>query len=49
MFERFTAPARQVVVQAQHSARRFGHNYIGPEHLFLSSGRHRRPSQRPAA
>jgi ATP-dependent Clp protease ATP-binding subunit ClpA len=36
MFERFTAPARQVVVQAQHSARRFGHNYIGPEHLFLS-------------
>ena len=36
MFERFTAPARQVVVQAQHIARRFGHNYIGPEHLFLS-------------
>jgi hypothetical protein len=36
MFERFTGQARQVVVQAQHSARRFGHNYIGPEHLFLS-------------
>ena len=35
MFERFTRPARQVVVQAQHNARRFGHNYIGPEHLFL--------------
>jgi hypothetical protein len=36
MFERFTGPARQVVVQAQHSARRYHHNYIGPEHLFLS-------------
>jgi hypothetical protein len=36
MFERFTSQGRQVVVQAQHSARRFGHNYIGPEHLFLS-------------
>jgi hypothetical protein len=35
MFERFTKPARMVVVQAQHNARRFGHNYIGPEHLFL--------------
>jgi hypothetical protein len=35
MFERFTGSARQVVVQAQHNARRFGHNYIGPEHLFL--------------
>jgi hypothetical protein len=35
MFERFTGPARQVVVQAQHQARRFGHSYIGPEHLFL--------------
>jgi hypothetical protein len=35
MFERFTGPARQVVVQAQHNARRFGHNFIGPEHLFL--------------
>jgi hypothetical protein len=36
MFERFTRPARQVVVQAQHNARRFGHNYIGPEHLLLA-------------
>ena len=36
MFERFTGTARQLVVQAQHNARRFGHNYIGPEHLFLS-------------
>lgn len=35
MFERFTQPARQVIVQAQHNARRFHHNYIGPEHLFL--------------
>ncbi|HEY2277594.1 MAG TPA: Clp protease N-terminal domain-containing protein [Streptosporangiaceae bacterium] len=36
MFERFTGTARQIVVQAQHHARRFGHNYIGPEHLFLA-------------
>jgi Clp amino terminal domain, pathogenicity island component len=36
MFERFTGQARQVVVQAQHQARRFGHNYIGPEHLLLA-------------
>ena len=35
MFERFTGQARQVVVRAQHQARRFGHSYIGPEHLFL--------------
>jgi ATP-dependent Clp protease ATP-binding subunit ClpA len=35
MFERFTKPARQVVVQAQHNARRFNHNFIGPEHLLL--------------
>jgi hypothetical protein len=35
MFERFTGRARRVVVQAQHNARRYGHNFIGPEHLFL--------------
>jgi hypothetical protein len=35
MFERFTGQARQVVVRAQHQARRFGHSYIGPEHLVL--------------
>ncbi len=35
MFERFSGRARQVVVQAQHNARRYGHNFIGPEHLFL--------------
>lgn len=37
MFERFTGSARQVVVQAQHNARRLGHNYIGPEHLLLAA------------
>jgi ATP-dependent Clp protease ATP-binding subunit ClpA len=36
MFERFTDGARHVVVQAQHNARRFGHNYIGNEHLLLA-------------
>ena len=33
MFERFTPEARHIVVQAQDYARRFGHNYIGCEHL----------------
>jgi ATP-dependent Clp protease ATP-binding subunit ClpA len=36
MFERFTDGARHVVVQAQHAARRLGHNYIGCEHLLLA-------------
>lgn len=36
MFERFTGTARHVVVQAQHDARRLGHNYIGCEHLLLA-------------
>jgi len=36
MFERFSGRARQVVVQAQHHAGRYGHNFIGPEHLFLA-------------
>jgi ATP-dependent Clp protease ATP-binding subunit ClpA len=36
MFERFTDGARHVVVQAQHGARRLGHNYIGCEHLLLA-------------
>ena len=35
MFERFSEPARQVVVQAQEEARRLRHNYIGTEHLLL--------------
>jgi ATP-dependent Clp protease ATP-binding subunit ClpA len=39
MFERFTDGARHVVVQAQHEARRFGHNYIGCEHLLLAATR----------
>jgi hypothetical protein len=37
MFERFTDTARHVVVQAQADARRFGHNYIGCEHLLLAA------------
>ena len=36
MFERFTDGARQIVVQAQHHARRLGHDYIGTEHLLLA-------------
>jgi ATP-dependent Clp protease ATP-binding subunit ClpC len=35
MFERFTDRARRVVVEAQHEARKLGHNYIGTEHLLL--------------
>jgi len=37
MFERFTAGARAVVVQAQEHARRLGHGYIGCEHLLLAA------------
>ena len=37
MFERFTADARAVVVQAQEHARRLGHGYIGCEHLLLAA------------
>ncbi len=35
MFERFTHPARRVVVLAQVEARSLRHNYIGTEHLLL--------------
>jgi ATP-dependent Clp protease ATP-binding subunit ClpA len=35
MFERFTGRARQVVVDAQVSARRLGHGYVGTEHILL--------------
>nr|BFE56683.1 hypothetical protein GCM10020063_012090 [Dactylosporangium thailandense] len=35
MFERFTDPARRVVVLAQESARTLNHNYLGSEHLLL--------------
>jgi ATP-dependent Clp protease ATP-binding subunit ClpA len=37
MFERFTAGARAIVVQAQEHARRMGHGYIGCEHLLLAA------------
>jgi ATP-dependent Clp protease ATP-binding subunit ClpC len=35
MFERFTEPARQVIVLAQEEATRLGHGYIGTEHILL--------------
>ena len=35
MFERFTQPARKVVVLSQVEARHFDHSYIGVEHLLL--------------
>jgi ATP-dependent Clp protease ATP-binding subunit ClpA len=35
VFERFTEPARQVVVYAQDEARELGHGTIGTEHLLL--------------
>lgn len=35
VFERFTDPARKVVVLAQEEARMLGHSYIGTEHLLL--------------
>jgi ATP-dependent Clp protease ATP-binding subunit ClpA len=44
MFERFTAEARQVVVDAQHEARRLHHGSIGTEHLLLSLLDQRTPS-----
>lgn len=36
MFERFTAPAREVVVHAQEEARELHNHYIGTEHLLLA-------------
>lgn len=36
MFERFTADARHVVVDAQEQARRLRHTEIGAEHLLLA-------------
>jgi dihydroneopterin aldolase len=39
MFERFTERARKVMVLAQEEAGRFGHNYIGTEHLLLGLAR----------
>lgn len=37
MFERFTRPAREVVVRAQEEARGLGHDWIGTEHLLLAA------------
>lgn len=36
MFERFTQPARDLVVDAQAQARRLGHREIAAEHLLLA-------------
>jgi ATP-dependent Clp protease ATP-binding subunit ClpA len=36
MFERFTKPAREAVVQAQFEAREMGHSPIGTQHLLLA-------------
>jgi len=35
MFQRFTKPAREVVVLGQEEARTLGHEHIGTEHLLL--------------
>ena len=35
MFQKFTTPARNVVVLAQDEARGLGHEYVGTEHLLL--------------
>jgi ATP-dependent Clp protease ATP-binding subunit ClpC len=35
VFERFTPPARQVLVYASDEARSLGHDYIGGEHILL--------------
>ena len=35
MFERFTEPARRVLVLVQEEARLLGHSFIGTEHLLL--------------
>ena len=34
-FEKFSEPARKVLMLAQEEARRFHHDYIGTEHLLL--------------
>jgi len=35
MYEKFTERARKVMVHAKEEARRFGHDYIGTEHILL--------------
>ncbi|MBW3614299.1 MAG: Clp protease [Actinobacteria bacterium] len=40
MFERFSADARAVLLLAQEESRRFGHDYLGTEHLLLGLAAH---------
>lgn len=47
MFERFSRPARQIVIDAQEEARSLGHDWVGTEHLLLAALR--RPEQPGAA
>lgn len=35
MFERFTEKSHAIIVQAQHEARKMGHNFVGTEQLLL--------------
>lgn len=35
MLERFTKKSRAIIVQAQHEARRMGHNFVGTEQILL--------------
>ena len=35
MYDKFTERARKVMVHAKEEARRFGHDYIGTEHILL--------------
>lgn len=35
MFERFAEKSRAIIVQAQHEARKMGHNFVGTEQLLL--------------
>ena len=35
MYDKFTERARKVIVHAREEARRFGHDYIGTEHILL--------------
>ena len=38
-FDRFTAPAKQVLALAQEEAQRLAHPYIGTQHLLLGLAR----------
>ncbi|MEM7064940.1 MAG: Clp protease N-terminal domain-containing protein [Cyanobacteria bacterium P01_B01_bin.77] len=35
MFERFAEKSHAIIVQAQHEARKMGHNFVGTEQLLL--------------